>query len=108
MVLLFIIKGLISLVGVCWVCFSMFRSSKDGAPDGLSSYRKTDLLSSSKTMLDNVAASESKAVARIPGEKDLSVGAKLSGVELILSDHRGNLLSAKIKGNLALQQVMII
>ena len=78
----------------------MCRSSKDAVADDLSSSSKTDLLSSSRTMLDNVAASESKAVARIPGEKDLSVGAKLSGVELILSDHHGNLLSAKIKGNL--------
>ena len=85
----------------------MFRSRKDEATDNLSSSSKTDLLSSSKTMLDNMAASENKTVARIPGEKDLNIGAKLSGIELILSDHHGNLLSAKIKGNLATVYVAI-
>ena len=58
----------------------------------------TELSTKSQTKIDETTAAVSKPVARVPGEKDLDLAAKLTGIELIISDDNGNLLTSNIKG----------
>ena len=69
---------------------------------------KTELI---KRSVSKVATSQSKpletetepedtsvAKVTIPGEKDLHLKAELTGVEVTLCDHHGDLLTANVKG----------
>ncbi len=68
----------------------------------MSSPSGTKLTSKSQTKPDETTVAASKSVARVPGEKDLDLAATLTGIELILSDDNGNLLTSNIKGYVSL------
>ena len=75
---------------------------------------KTELI---KKSISKMAASQSKpletepedksvAKVTVPGEKDLHVKAKLTGVEVTLCDHHGDLLTANVKGVFCLNHTL--
>ncbi|XP_064396100.1 intermembrane lipid transfer protein VPS13C-like isoform X3 [Halichondria panicea] len=89
-----------SLINLLAIAQDITNDSKSKAKtkDKLSSPSGTKVSSKSQTKLDETTVAASKSVARVPGEKDLDLAATLTGIELILSDDNGNLLTSNIKG----------
>ncbi len=80
-----------------YVCMSR---NKNKVKTDLSSISESELVTKSQVKLEEALtpAVSGKSVTRLPGEKDLNLVAKLTGIELVLSDSHGNLLEADVKG----------
>ena len=68
------------------------RSKEDSSPVG----EEADIVQ--QTPSEGEKKTSTLKPPRFKGERDLSVRAKLAGVELTLSDRNGNLLTADVKG----------
>ena len=81
------------------ILISFFCRKKDD--DSASKDEETPTVETSplsSESLEKMGKKEVAKIVRFAGEKDLSVKAKLAGVELTLSDEHGEVLTADTKG----------
>ena len=87
-----------------YVLYMRTYRNKDKLDGELAAISESKQLTKSQTKLEEeISPVVSKSVIRLPGEKDLNLVARLSGIELVLSESYGNLLQANVKGQLHIQ-----